>query len=100
MDGYIIIYSDKPNITKINHMLFGRISHTKNGKYYYPGLLETRKYIMINKGCYFTERIDNNLNGKIKLIKANLDINKDIMGTARDHWNSIIKRKNLLIRNI
>jgi len=109
MKGYILNYRNgltRTDITLINYYLFGRIVKrpTKDGKkefYYYPGLFESTPYIRLTNGCYFTERIIDDFNGRLIIIEVNdIRFPKNIQfQTAKIHWGKHIKEKNIQVRN-
>jgi len=102
MKGFIVIFNNKNReaITKINHSLFGRICYTPKGKYYYSGLLENTKYSRLSNGCYFIESINNNLNGLINIIKVDIEIDSNILCTAKDYWKKHIEKNGLIVKNL
>lgn len=107
--GYILSYKQglkRKDITLINYYLFGRIvkrvTKTTNQEfYYYPGLFETTPYIRITNGCYFSERIVDDYEGRLIVIQAkDIIFPKEIeFKTARIHWEQHIKKHNLIVRN-
>lgn len=107
MKGYIITYRDslsRKDITLINYYLFGRIVNRKTQpkiteRYYYPGLFETTPYVQLSNGCYFTEHIGDNYEGRLLIFSADLDVPTDMFQTARDHWRNFITSKGYRVKN-
>ena len=105
MDGLVLRYKTKTKgeIVKLNTKLFGKITTIKrNGrslKYYYPGLLENKKFFKLANGCYFILD-DLPADSLYELKKANMDINEDETKTARGRWEEFIKKQKIQIRNI
>ena len=99
MKGYILTYksSSRRNITKINYLLFGRISTIQGSKgkekYYYPGFFEGTSYKKLANGCYFVEQINDDLNGLLEVIPAEIVFKDNVMLNARDFWRNRIKDK-------
>lgn len=109
MEGYIISYRpslSRRDITLINYYLFGRIVKrpTKDNVeeyYYYPGLFESTPYIKLTNGCYFTERIVDDYQGRLFIIYVKeIKFPKEVqVKTARTHWEQHIKEKKIKVRN-
>lgn len=97
--GSLIVYnsSDRKDITKINHFLFGRVVSIKKdqrvNKYYYPGALENQPFKKITNGCYFTKRLDDNCGGLLNILPAKVSFFSNDMVTARKCWEGRIKGK-------
>ena len=108
LKGFLISYKNnlsRKDITLINYYLFGRIVKKKSGGktdlYYYPGLFENTPYIKISNGCYFTEKIIDDFDGKILLILVkNIEFpNEFKFTTAKEYWKNYIKKRNLFVKN-
>jgi len=100
MDGYLLTYnsSTRNDITKINHLLFGRIATIKKNdiitKYYYPGLFENRPFKKISNGCYFVSDIGSvSQNTLINVIPIVAKFKNNDMITARSYWKDKISGK-------
>ena len=105
MKGLILRYKTKTKgeIVKLNTKLFGKITTIKRKgdylKYYYPGLLEKKKYFKLANGCYFIlSQVPKD--SLYELRKAKIDINDNETETAREHWEGFIERQKIKIRNI
>lgn len=108
MKGYLITYKDglkRNDITKINYYLFGRIVHRKTqtdiiDKYYYPGLFEVTSYVKLSNGCYFTEKIVDNCEGRLHVNEVEITLpQQSNFVTARKHWEDFINKKGWIVRN-
>lgn len=107
MKGHIITYRDglsRKDITLINYYLFGRIVNRKTQpkiteRYYYPGLFEMTPYVQLSNGCYFTERIVDDYEGRLKIFMADIEISQQLFTTAREHWKDFIMSKNYRVKN-
>jgi len=97
MKGYLITYnsSNRKDITRINHFLFGRIvtirRQNQTEKYYYPGFFEHTPYKKISNGCYFVQQIHDNFDGLLDIMPATIYFHDDVMLNAYDYW----KNKNI-----
>ena len=107
MKGYIISYRNeltRKDITLINYYLFGRIVNRKTQpkiieRYYYPGLFETTPYARLANGCYFTERIVDDFEGRLKVYTAEVNLPTELFQTARAHWKQFIAGKGYRVKN-
>ena len=105
MEGFVLRYNTKTKgqIVKLNTKLFGKITTIKrNGehlKYYYPGLLENKKFLKLANGCYFilSKTPEDSL---YELKKAKIDIDENETKTARERWEEVIKKQRIKIRNL
>lgn len=107
MKGYIIAYRDnlsRNDITRINYYLFGRIVQRKTQpelktRYYYAGLFETTPYVKLANGCYFTERIVDDYDGRLLIFNAEINLPNELFQTARQHWKKFIAEKEWRVIN-
>ena len=107
MKGYIVTYNEnltRKDITLINYYLFGRIVNRRTQpkfieRYYYPGLFETTPYAKLANGCYFTERIVDNYEGRLLVYSADIILPTTAFRTAREHWKNFITTKNYRVHN-
>lgn len=97
LDGYLITYnsSQRSDITKINHLLFGRIvtinKENKTEKYYYPGLFEKQTFIKVSNGCYFVQDIALDAHELLNILPASVTFPDVELMTGRDYWKDKIK---------
>lgn len=99
MKGNLLNYVTKnvTEITKVNHYLFGRvIKNSKNSNnikyYYYPGILDTKRYVKISRGCYFCIDIIEQNTSWYKLTPADISLDESThFITAREMWRDMYK---------
>lgn len=106
MKGYLILYntSNRKEITKINHELFGRIitvpKKSKTFRYYYDGSFEKILHIKLANGCYFVINKGSDCNGLVKYINADIDVPLEIFVTARQKWEEYVVRKGFIVKHL
>lgn len=99
LSGFLITYnsSNRKDITKINHYLFGRIVKIKKDdeteEYYYPGLFENNPFKKISNGCYFVGSVGTDFNGLLKVTPAIVTFSDKEMVTAKEYWKERTNNK-------
>jgi len=102
MEGFLVLFNSnsRKELTKINHLLFGRIVYTAKENYYYCGELENIPYCRLTNGCYFISREIPNGEGLLTLLKGNIELNNNVLLTAKEYWKAYSERNKLSVKNL